>query len=124
VDGIHSLAFSVTQQALLLALLLLTARAHASAFIALVAILLGYVMIHRRLVASLIAPEQQLQLLVTPWRAALLGLIMVHCGQGGRWLYGRKKEVLAGPFVQQFFTAPSRGWIFWPAAIICALAAA
>src|SRR5262249_35242949 len=52
------------------------------------------------------------------------GLMMVLCAQGGHWLYGHKKELLAGRFVQPFFAAPSRGWIFWPAAIICTLAAA
>src|SRR5205823_3763307 len=42
--------------------------------------------------------------------------------QAGRWLHQRKPSLLAGPFAQPFFAAPSSGWIFWPATAIAGLA--
>ena len=106
-DGIHWLALSGAQQGLLLLTLLLTARAQASALIGLFAILLAYVMIHRGLLAAVGSPEAQLELLVSPWRLALLGLSMVLLAQGGRLTHQRKPELLAGPFPQPFFATPN-----------------
>jgi hypothetical protein len=122
VDGVHWLALSRTQQTLSLFLLLLGARAHASGSFLLPAMLLGYVMIHRDLLASTADLELQLALLATPWRVALLGLGMVLLMQAGRWIRRQPGGLLAGPFAHPFFTAPSCGWIFGPAMVISAAA--
>ena len=123
VDGVQWLGLARPQQFLLLATLLLTARAHRSNFLVLQAMLLGYVLVHRDLLAGLGDPMAQLRLLIAPWPLALFGLTMVWLAQAGRWLHQRKPEYVAGPFVGPFFTAPSCGWIFWPAMLIGALAA-
>jgi len=122
-DGIHWQALSVTQQGLLLLTLLLTARAQASALIALFGMLLAYVMVHRGLLMAQGNLEAQIELLVSPWRLALLGLSMVLLAQGGRLMQQRKPELLTGPFPQPFFAAPQSGWIYWPAAIFSTVAA-
>src|SRR5207244_489603 len=108
---------------LLIILLLLTARAHLSGVVLLEAMLLAYVAIHRSALAALNSPEAQFQLLAIPWRLALFGLSMVLFTQGVRWLGRRKPELVAGPFALRFFMAPSAGWLFLPATIICLLAA-
>jgi hypothetical protein len=122
-DGIHTFELSRMQQYLLLAILLLTARAQISALILLTAMLLGYVLVHRSLLIFPGDLQTQLLLLASPWRVATLGLAMVLLTQALRWLNGRKKGLVTGPFAQRFFMAPSVGWIFWPATILCAAAA-
>src|SRR5207247_5599218 len=113
VDGVHWFTLSRMQQGLLLVTVSLTARAHVSGLILLPGMFLGYVMLHRDLLAALGDPEEQLKLLATPWRLGLLGLGMVLLTEAGRLLHQRKRGLLAGPFAQPFFTAPSCGWIFW-----------
>ena len=122
-DGVHWLTLSATQQALLFTALLLTARAHRSGFVLLLGALLGYLMACRPSLLSATTAEAHILFLITPWRIALVGLILVLIAQGGRWLGRRNKSLLAGPFVQPFFTAPSAGWMFWPAMIFSILGA-
>ena len=122
-DGVHWLGISRMQNGLLVILLLLTARAHLSGVILLETMFLAYVAIHRDPLIALVAPEAQIRLLAMPWRLALLGLSMVLLTQGGRWVRRQKPGLTAGRFAMRFFTAPSPGWIFWPATIICLLAA-
>ena len=123
VDGVHSMELSRLQQFLVLATLLLTARAQISGLMLLTVMLLGYVTVHRQLLTVLEYQNLQLLLLASPWRVATLGLSTVLITQAGRWLHQRKKGWLTGPFAQRFFMAPSGGWIFWPATILCASAA-
>jgi len=122
-DGVHWLGLSPGQQVLLLATLLLTARAQASAFILLPAMLLAYVMAHRSMLASGSSLEARFEVLLTPWRLAALGLGIVLLTQAGRWVRQRRPAFLAGPFAQPFFTAPWCGWLFWPAALLSSVAA-
>jgi len=128
VDGIHTFELSRIQQYFLLAIVLLTARAQISGLMLLTGMLLAYVFVHRGLLAAIGdrpdgGLELQLLLLASPWHVATFGLSMVILAQAGRWLNEKKKGVLTGAFVQQFFVARSVGWIFWPATIFCASAA-
>jgi len=122
-DSVHWFGISPMQNGLLVVLLLLTARARVSGGVLVEAMFLAYVAIHHNALAALNSPEAQFQLLAMPWRLALLGLSMVLFTQGVRWLRRRKPELVAGPFALRFFMAPSAGWIFCPAAILCLLAA-
>jgi len=123
-DGLHSPAFSAGQQALLLGVILLAARGQICNLILLSAMLLGYEMIHRSALAAVGSPEAGLDLLSAPWHLALLGLGMTLLTQGGCLAIQRRRGLLAGPFAQPFFAAPSRAWIFWPAVVLAAMAAA
>ena len=122
-DGVHSMELSRFQQFLVLATLLLTARAQLCGLMLLMAFLFGYVMVHRQLLTILEHQNLQLLLLASPWRVATLGLSMVLITQAGCWIHERRKGILTGPFAQKFFMAPSAGWIFWPATLLCATAA-
>jgi len=122
-DGLHWFGITPMQNGLLVLLLFLTARAHVSGVVLLEAMFLACVAIHHNALAALNSPAAQFQLLAMPWRLALLGLSMVLFTQGVRWLRRRKPELVAGPFALRFFMAPSAGWIFCPAAILCLLAA-
>ena len=123
VDGIHGLSLSVPQQVLLLATLLLTARAQASNLFVLPALLLAYVMIQREQLAALDDLDSQLELLALPWRLGLLGLGIVLVTQAGRWAHQRHPKLLAGAFALPAFTAPSCAWLFWPAILLSSAAA-
>jgi hypothetical protein len=127
IDGVHSIELSRFQQFLLLATLLLTARAQVSGLMLLAAMLLGYVIIHRGLLLFLSDTpygvlERQLLLLASPWRVSALGLGMVLLTEAGRRVNRFKEDLLTGRFAQPFFKAPSPGWIFWPATIFCTAA--
>jgi hypothetical protein len=122
-DGVHGPELLPGQQVLLLAALLLTARAQASALILLPAMLLAYVMVHRNLLAASGSLEAQFEVLLAPWRLAVLALGMVLLTQAGRWAHQRRPAFLAGPFAQPFFTAPWCGWLFWPALLLSGAAA-
>jgi hypothetical protein len=123
-DGGHWLSFSVGQQGLMLAVLLLTARAHASGLLLLMGMLLGYVLALRGLLAADSDPSTQLLLLATPWRLAFRALAMVLVTQVGRRVRQWQPGLLTGPFAEPFFTAPTCAWVWWPAAIFAGLAAA
>jgi hypothetical protein len=123
VDGVYSFDLTRTQQCLLLATLLLTARAQISGLFLLIAMLFGYVVIHHSLLAPIEVLVSRLLLLASPWRVATLGLSMVLITQAGRWVNQKKNGILTGAFAQRFFMAPSVGWTFWPATILCAAGA-
>ena len=122
-DGLHWQAFSPLQQTLLLLTILLTARAQRCGLLLLLASLMGYLMLHRNLLMSLDSLESQIELLVTPWRLALLGLSLALIPQAARWLKKQKTALIVGPYAQSFFTTPSSAWIFAPAVIISVVGA-
>src|SRR5262249_45218653 len=76
-DGFHLHSLSQPQQLLLIAALLITARAHVSVLFLLVALLLSYLTLHHGSLASLIDPDEVLKLLAEPWRLSSLALAMV-----------------------------------------------
>lgn len=122
-EGVQGLGWSRSQDFLLLGTLLLTARAHRSNLLLLIAMLSGYVSIYQGLLAAVGDPMARLYLLANPWPLALFSLGMVALTQAGRWLHQRKPRWLAGMLNEEFLTAPSCGWIFYPAALLCGLAA-
>src|SRR5262249_20224995 len=123
VDGVHAFDLTRLQQILLLGTLLLTARAQISGLFLLTAMFLSYVVIHHKLLAPIEVLPPRLLLLASPWRLATFGLSMVLLTQSGRWFHQKTKGILTGPFAQRFFMAPSIGWIFWPATLLCTAAA-
>ena len=122
-DGLHGLVLSGGQQILLLGTLLLTARAHVSGVILLIAMLLGYVVIERALLTAPRVLLYQLDFLLKPWRLAVFALTMVLLAQAGRRIRQWNSWLLTGAFAQPGFYSPSPGWIFWPATIFAGMAA-
>ena len=122
VDGLQFFELPQGQQLLLLTIVLLTARAQVSALLLLMAELLGYLLIHREALHACASLEQEMQLLATPWRLAVLALVMVLLAIGGRWLRQKKPELLAGKFAKPFFATPSPDWILVPAMLLAAIA--
>lgn len=123
-DGLHGLACSPWQQALLLGALVLTARNQACTLLFLPAVLLGYELIHRGPLSTAGSLEQGMDLLLTPWHLGLLGLSLTLLTQAGYLAYQSRRGLVSGPFAQPFFRARSRGWLFWPATIFASVAAA
>ena len=122
-DGLHGLEFTAGQQALLIGALVLTARNQAASPLVLLAAFLGYELVHRELLAALANPESGWDLLLGPWRLALLGLVLVLMAQAGRLAHRRWPTVLEGRFAQPFYRARSCGWLFWPAMVLAVVAA-
>jgi hypothetical protein len=120
VDGLYSFDLTRMQQFLLLTTLLLTARAQISGLFLLTAMFFSYVVIHHKLLAPFEILPPRLLVLAIPWHVATFGLSIVLLTQVGRWLHQKKNGLLTGPFAQRFFMAPSVGWIFLPAIIVCA----
>ena len=122
-DGIHGQVLSGYQQLLLLVILVLTARSQASSVILWPALLLGYLMIHRNLLAAVGDLDGQIKLLATPWRVALLGLGIALLPQAARWVNVRNPRLLVGAFAIPEFTTVAADWLLWPAAGLAAAAA-
>jgi hypothetical protein len=122
VDGIMFFELSQEQQLLLLTLVLLTARAQVSALVLLLGDLLGYLLILRAALRACTSLEQEIRLLATPWRLAVLALVMVLLTIFGRWLRQKRPELLAGKFAKPFFAAPSPDWVLVPAVLIAVIA--
>src|SRR5262249_15030816 len=120
-DGVHWLNWSLAQQLLMIAALLLVSRAQSSMFTLLVAFIQIYEATHRGALPKLNL-DAQVHLLAMPWRIAAFALLMVLLTQAGRWLHARRKELVVGSFGQPFFTARSIGWIFLPALILSFIA--
>jgi hypothetical protein len=122
-DAVRGLELSLEQQGLLLAALLLTARAQRSGLLLLPALLLAYAVVHRNLLGQITDPDEHLALLVTPWRVASLSLCLVLLAEAGAWIHRRKSVLLAGAYPQRWLVTQSRGWLFWPAVVFATLAA-
>lgn len=103
----------------------LTARGQASAFLALCAVMLGYVYVLLNLptpIATQLSPEQLLMTLASPWKLAVLSLVLAIMGLVGKRLAARERQILAGPFAQPFFRSESVAWMFVPALGLSAFA--
>lgn len=114
---------SLVQLGTLLGVLLLTARAHRSGPLLLLAMVMGYGLVHFTGMGTLDGIEERLLLLATPWRLAVFGLGMVLVTQAGRWLHGRCAVLFDGPYAEKAFTAPDTAWVCHPAAMLVCLAA-
>ena len=119
-DALHFSHFTDFEQVLLLILIFITARAHASSPLALIGILLSYMYIHQ--FAGHTNFDDRIYTLVLPWKLSVLGLVIVTLGQFGRVLHSRFKRVLEGTFSQSFYYQPSLA-CFWVPAVAIAIVA-
>lgn len=120
-DALYFSDFTMYEQILLLILIFITARAHASSPLALIGILLSYMYIHQ--FASYTNFDNRIYTLISPWKLSALGLVLVILGQGGRVLYSRFKRVFKGSFYQLFYYQPSIAYFFVPAVAFAIVAA-
>jgi hypothetical protein len=109
------------EQILLLILIFITARAHASSPLALIGLLLLYLYINA-------FPENasmydKIYMIVSPWKLSVLALVLVIMGQCGRVLHARFKRIFEGPFSQPFYYQPSLAYFFVPAVALAVVAA-
>ncbi len=116
--GFDDLGFAPAQLALLLGVVLLTARAMTSGPLALLGALLAYTMAH----AGVPAAAREAQLL-SPWHASLLALAMALLGHAGRRLHSKQPALLSGALTPDALRWPVVPWLFGPAAAIaCGIA--
>ncbi len=111
-------------QWLLLALMLLTARAHRSGWLLLMSLLLSYALVQGAELRSLANAGERMLLLALPWRLGALALGMVILLQAGRWLRARLPWLFEGDRPHLVFCAPSPAWVHWPAVLFACVAAA
>ena len=122
-DGINALNLTGSDQVMLLAVLLLTARAQASSLLLLPALLLAYVMIQRGALLATGHLTGQLEILAMPWRLGVLGLGIVGVAQVGRCLQQCRPRCVAGAFAMPAFASEAYLWLCLPACGICGVAA-
>lgn len=120
-DAFYSVHFSGFERVLLLILIFVTARAQAASPLALSGVLLAYLYMHP-------FPENTglivgIDMLILPWKLAVLGFVLMLLGQYGRELHSRFKRLMEGPFGQPFYREPSIAWFFIPAAAFAFIAA-
>ncbi|MCP4657186.1 MAG: hypothetical protein GY856_17395, partial [bacterium] len=114
---------SFSQQVLLLAVVLLTARAHGSGPLWLSGVFLGYLLVHFDALREVVGPGARFGLLLSPWRWGLLALAMAILGHAGSVLSRRRPALLEGAFSFAFLRSPSVAWLFVPAVGFSCLAA-
>lgn len=116
-DSIFSVELSSTQIILVVATVVVTARAHHSALLGLISCLLSYLLVcHSELQdVGRFAIFERLELLTMPWRMSLLALSMAVAGHAGRLLSVRRPAILRGAFPESFFRTPDVAWVFIPA---------
>jgi hypothetical protein len=106
------------------AVVVMTARAHHSALLGLFSCLLSYLLVcHPELQEiSGNAMFERLELLTMPWRMSLLALAMVLVGHAGRLLSVRRPVIVRGAFSVSFFRMPDVALVFIPAIAFALLA--
>jgi hypothetical protein len=109
------------EQALILLLVFLTARAHASSPIAATGVLLAYLLVHGFDDNS--APSERIAIILQPLRFSLLGLAFILLGEAGKTLYSKLERLMAGPFRQKFYEQPSSAYFLYPGIAIAVLSA-
>jgi hypothetical protein len=124
-----TISLTITHELLLLATLILAARAHRSGALALGAVLLGYLFVFTGPLRGMTLSMDRFLFLATPGRVALLALIMAALGHAGQLIHHRVPKLLAGPF-RLFDTSgttilsmSARVWLFLPSALLACLAA-
>ncbi|MBI2192315.1 MAG: hypothetical protein HYU36_10055 [Planctomycetes bacterium] len=116
-------AVSSSQFLLFLVLLVVTARAHGAAPLALLAVVLGYVLAQMDLIRQAPSVGTRVALMASPWRLAALALALGVIGAGGRAVSRRCRFLLQGPYALACFRFPSVGWLYVPAVALVVLAA-
>ncbi|MBN2505245.1 MAG: hypothetical protein JXQ71_00985 [Verrucomicrobia bacterium] len=123
VDVVAAEAVPVRSQWVLLALMLMTARAHRSGPLLFLGLLLGYALVGGAELRALGNAADRIGWLTAPWRLGALALGMVLLLQAGRWLQGRAPRWLQGARPHPLFTAPSPEWVHGPALVFACAAA-
>ena len=123
-DSIFVVELSSTQLFFVVAVVVMTARAHHSALLGLFSCLLSYLLVcHPELQEiSGNAMFERLELLTMPWRMSLLALAMVLVGHAGRLLSVRRPVIVRGAFSVSFFRMPDVALVFIPAIAFALLA--
>jgi hypothetical protein len=115
---------STMECALLLVALLLCARALTSGPVALLAVLVGYVLVES---GTLGAPQSsgasRWTHLVEPLRASFLGFTMAVLGYSGQRIQQNHPTLLSGAFRPRKMKWPVVPWMFFPAALLACTAA-
>lgn len=107
---------SEAQIGAILVALILNARALSSGPLALLAVLVGYILLeYQALKTPGLTP---LQVVATPWRASFLAFTMAVLGHAGRRIYRNTPVVLAGSFTPRAMKWPVAPWMFIPAATL------
>lgn len=122
IDPIASGSLTPVQLRWLLAVVLLTARAHASGMFAFAGAVLAYLIVHDQALRETAWPEARLALLVTPWRLAALALAMAAAGVAGRLVHRRWPLALEGRLGFRGLRSSGTAWMFGPAAVLAVLA--
>jgi hypothetical protein len=119
VDALEAPDFSIAQQGLLLAALLLVARAQASGLFALAAAAMGYVFVQAE---ALRGGAANLVLLSSPWRLASLALALAVAASLGRAVARRWPRALASPFAWPGLGGAVSPWLQAPAVALAVFA--
>jgi hypothetical protein len=121
--GLAGPALSIPQQILLLAVVLLTARAQASGAFTLAGLLLAYVLVHASSLAAVPDALARFELLAMPWRASAAGLVMAVLGVAGKAIAAAEPRLLKGPYAFRLLSGGAASWVLAPAVVIGLLAA-
>lgn len=99
---------------------MLTARAHHSAPLALLTLLLSYLLVSSSELqrSGMSAVTDRWELLALPWRVSLLALVMALSGHVGRLLRTRRRMVVHGAFPLNFLKADDAVVVFVPAILL------
>ena len=122
-DAVTTGDLTVQQQSLALAVSLLAARNHGSAWLGLMGLVQAYVFLH--VLTGHIEPDQpyaNIRLLVEPWRSAAVGLAAACLGYAGSLVARQRPGLLTGSFAEPIFRAPRVEWLFAPAVAVAVIA--
>ncbi len=118
-DGVIGPEAALRDRILLLASAAVTARALGSGPLALLAVLLGYLLVQP---ASVEGPERT-RMLLEPWRLGALALALAATGHGLRLLREKRPAAVRGAFAPAAFKGPGPLWLQVPACAVAVLAA-
>lgn len=124
-DSLAGSSLSAGQLSFVIVAVALTARAHHSALLGLLGLLLSYLLVAHaelRYASGITAIVDRIQLLAMPWRLSLLALSMAVLGHAGRLLSVRRPAIVQGAFSLRFFRTANVAWVFIPAIVFAVLA--
>jgi hypothetical protein len=115
---VRIIALTLEQQGLLLATIMLAARAHRSGALVLVAMLLTYLFVQTGELRLISPMDHRLVFLATPWRAAILALSMAMLAYLGQQIHKRWPALLAESSAVSPSWVRPLVWVELPAAIV------
>ncbi len=116
--GAHHIALTSFQQMLLVATLLMAARANRSGALFLSCVVLGYLFLQTQALSERADPEMRILFLIIPWRSAVLGLVMAALVVVGLKIHACCPKLLEGRYVTIQPPLPPRFWLLLPAAAL------